>query len=287
MQVELIVKMLAEFGGFFWSKDGVRTKDSFRTLSSNWREAFMVFLEDYAFARQGSSPHYPQAAAIAVKEYPSKTPDDDFEQIVWQEFLKQIGAPASGKGANVQNNPLAPSFGNKISITALVSRLCDHDYNLVRWAKDGLRKQHVSEISGTLRGVRGLGSKITSLFLRDVATAFEMDELQLEPAKYLQPIDRWTRRGTEALAMLMRSPHPKGEEECAIIIVKASIKAGVCPSLVNAGLWVLGAWFAQTEAKFKDVLVNLDRLCQFLDEQRNNYIAKVKLLDKVMRSYRL
>lgn len=78
MSVTLTVGMLAKFGEFYWSQGGIRTRASFCNLAvGDWRTALAEFLESYAFERQGRSPHYPKAAAEAVREYKGNIPEAD------------------------------------------------------------------------------------------------------------------------------------------------------------------------------------------------------------------
>ena len=131
--------------------------------------------------------------------------------------------------------------------------------------------------------MRGIGPKITSFFLRDVVAAFEMDESTLEPARYLQPIDRWTRRGAEALAVLLGRRTPKSDGDCAGVIVESSQTIGISPSLVNTGLWIFGARFAQTEDTFRKALSNDDALREFLEQQRESLQKRVRFFNGVLR----
>jgi hypothetical protein len=238
---------------------------------------------DYALGR---SPYYPQAAARAVQAYKGSIPKEDFEEFVWQQFLREIEASSEGQGANVRNNPLAPSFHGLKSITSFVAGLGQWSHNLVVWTEEGLREGRIGHTYDELQQVRGVGPKIISLFLRDVVTAFEMNEFDLEPERYLQPIDRWTQRGAEVLASQMQKPKPKTGTECAEIIVEASRVVGVRPSLVNAGLWIFGALFAQTEAKFREVLTTPETLCQLLTDQSRAYVGRARFLDELPRNDR-
>lgn len=276
------VRMLAKFGEFYWSQYGNQCKDNFCKLASRkWKDALIEFLEEYAFERQGKPPKFPVKAAEAIREYKNDTPGDDFESDVWKNFCEKIGS-----SINKKNNPLAPSFGNKKSITSLIRSLDKKNYNIIRWAEDGIKNGSVRDISNELQSVRGMGPKISSLFLRDIVAAFELNESELEPEKYLQPIDIWTRRGAEVIAKQTDRLKPPNDEECAKIIVEASYKAGVPPSLVNAGMWIFGTKFAETEEKFQEVLANSDKLHQLLANQRDACMARVNFLDGLLNECR-
>lgn len=286
MSVIFTVKTLAKFGEFYWSQYGYDYKVTFRKKASGkWKDALAEFLENYAFERQGKPPQFPIKAAEAVREYKCDIPENNFESEMWKKFCEKIGASATGNGANAKNNPLAPSSGNKKSIVSLIQSLSKNDYNIVRWAKEGIENGDISDIYYELQSVRGLGPKITAFFLRDVVSAFEIKENDLEPAKYLQPIDIWTRRGAEALSYANeRHESLKNDTEFASIIVDASYKAGVSPSLVNAGIWIFGAKFAETKEEFREALENPDKLHRLLEKQSNVYKRKMDFLNELLRN---
>ncbi len=283
MRIDWVVKTIGEFGEFYWSKYGIRTKETTRALATDsWKRALSAFLEGYAFERQGRSPYYPQAARAAIRTYHGAIPGDKFVRSVWQEFLRLIKAPPSGKGANVSNNPLAPPYGGQDSITSLVCTLGDSDYNIIKWAKEGLEGGGIGVVFGKLRNVRGLGPKITAFFLRDIAAAFEMDELNMRPASYLQPIDRWTWRGAQVLAESMNREILVDERESAEVIVEASRMADIRPSMVNTGLWMLGAEFAGEKGGFREALKGRKELSAYLKDLRKYYQGRVQFLDRVL-----
>ena len=290
MPIDIAVAVLAEIGEFYWSPAYGRTRDAFCALEkSDWRAALVEFLRGYAFERQGRSPHYAEAAIAAVGLYKGSAPGNNFEAFIWQEFLHQIDVDADGKGAAVKVNPLAPYFRKQRSksITALISTLEGSQYNLVRWAAEGIRNGELGSISQQIRAVRGLGTKITAWFLRDVVMAFDMDETDLEPSALLQPIDVWTRRGASVLAglpqMLRYGQH--GDARAAAAIVEASRSSGVRATLVNTGLMMFGELFAPTPGSFEAALASPVALHRFLSEQKDAYAARTNFVSELLCAF--
>jgi hypothetical protein len=194
-----VAQSLAKFGEFYWSPlgPGTRTKIDFCALADgNWKEGLAVFLQHYAFERSGAPRYYSQYASEVVRTYQEEKPQADFKDIIWNNFLRLL----DGKLANDMHNPLNPSNAGKQSIISLVSSMEQYDYNIIRWARDNLNNRQPSKVFDELCGIRGIGEKIASFFLRDIAGAFMMDELNLDAAKYLQPMDIWTQLGAGALA---------------------------------------------------------------------------------------
>jgi hypothetical protein len=197
------------------------------------RAALALFVSFYAYERQGSSPNYARAAVDAVIRSPELSPP-----AVWREYKRLL----QDINLNVANNPLSPKgtpFARKggerktwqpsiIEFTASApSRR-----NLLTWAHEQLASGRMREAHSDLCGVNGLGPKIASFFLRDVATMH-----RLEPdsdRQLLQPVDVWVRR----LAKLTcgRGDLPN-DSTCAEAVVDASLAAGVSPERVNQGMW--------------------------------------------------
>jgi len=278
-----IGRVLAKFGELYWSPSaGLQERQAFRDGLQNWRTALALFLGKYAFERAGRSPRYPQAAAEAVRAYPHPIPRADLEAFLWHEFRRQI-AP---QPPNERVNPLAPSGGGSrdpISVAALVLELAPVDHNLVGWAKRGLEKRQARALTKELQSVRGIGAKIAAFFLRDVADAFRIEVLGLEEAVCLQPIDRWTRRGAEALAPLLGAPLPKRVEDCARVLIETGRRAGVRPTLVNTGIWVLAALFVRSEEGVRKVLEDRKALYNALKRWQKAHQARLIFLEEALR----
>jgi hypothetical protein len=90
-----------------------------------------------------------------------------------------------------------------------------------------------------MTSINGVGAKIASLFLRDVALVYG-----IEPQKsreLLQPIDVWVKRYVYRWAGKM------SDAKCAKWIVENCRLAGASPEKVNAGMWYFGALIAGDE----------------------------------------
>lgn len=301
MALESLVANVARLGEYYWTQDGEDRRIKLRNLASNeskkWKSALAEFLRTFAFEHQGKSPDFPLAAAEAVDEYDSDIPGPGFEDLIWEAFRQKIGLDTEGdddKGTAPNINPLRPTrVGRRKSITSFVSTLNSEDdnYNIFSWARRHLTPVKIGSASNDLQCVRGLGRKIASFFLRDAVAAFVQvkDEFELEPAEYLQPIDIWTRRGAEMLSMhLTGQSRPKrfdgdnreAYKKAAELLVSLSRSAGVRPSLVNAGLWILGAQFAQSSIAFRYALNNVDssNLRELIQRKVGSYQKKAEVL---------
>lgn len=260
-----VVGHLAE--ELFWQPPpmGFNDKTKIRESAMDWRESFSMFLSGYAFEHQGRSPHFAKNAVAALMAYPGKFPSNDFEERMWETFCRMY--PTNGKGVNRYNNPLykAPQ-GTLYTATGFVGSLGAYDHNLTKWASSLAREGRIKHAWDQLVRIRGVGHKIASLFLRDIVYAFGVDENSVGDKKYLQPIDRWTKRAAESLAVSIPTS-PKSYWEYAQVLVDVSEQAGVPCALTNSGLWTLGSQLVQDEEKYRILLQDIERLRSFLNER--------------------
>jgi hypothetical protein len=111
------------------------------------------------------------------------------------------------------------------------------------WVRDHLQEK-IQKAHSELVGVSGIGDKIASFFMRDVACHYGIFPLIEDDRKLLQPIDIWERRTVQ----LLREGEPsKNDRECQAFIVQNSKDAGCIPERVNQGIWYFCSQIADTE----------------------------------------
>jgi len=197
------------------------------------RQALALFLSFYAYERQGSSPNYAPAAVDAVMRASELSPS-----VIWREYKQLL----RGVNLNVANNPLSPEGTEFVrkggerktwqpSIIEFAASAPDRR-NLITWAREQLASERTRVAHSHLCQINGLGPKIASFFLRDVATTYV-----LEPdgdRHLLQPVDVWVRR----LASLTcgRGELPS-DSACAQAVVESALAVGASPERVNQGMW--------------------------------------------------
>jgi len=282
MELERAVQTVNRLAQIYWHPSGFQDREQIRSLVGDWRQAFKWFLSSYAFERQGRSPHYSGFAVRAIDLYDGKVPRQDFEKMLWCNFLKIGGFPDDATGTNRKNNPLSspPGKGHS-SASGLISSLEDFGFNIVQWAQSLAGSGNVETAWNELVAIRGINRKIASLYLRDIVDAFEIDENRVGGKKYLQPIDRWTERAAEALAEFLPTT-PNSYWELAEVLVEASERAKVRSTLTNTGLWILGAQLVGDPERFHDLLLRADQLRQFLSRQLRWYQGRAAILESVL-----
>ena len=217
--------------------------------SGRW-DSLGLFLVGYAFERQGRSGNYAPAAADVIDELKGDNLTPTIALVAWEDFKGRLG----GVNLNESNNPMAPqktSFkkGTKSYTTENVSAvqmvgaipepLAVHLLSLM--SEGRTNDAHV-----LLRTVNGVGSKIASFFLRDLA--WFAGTFPDENRELLQPVDTWVRRSAQ---LVTASGGKVSDREIAATIVSMSISAGVVPEQVNMGMWMFGALVAGSDYRFR------------------------------------
>jgi len=217
--------------------------------------ATMLFLEGYAFERQGRSPAFSPAAIEAIKMADRIKNPKDFPIIVWDNFRDLL----DNKGLNLKLNPLYPQYPlfhptDTCNCIWCVLKSC----NIIETSKNALAEGQTKAIWNQLKRIQGVGPKIASLFLRDVAIYYE-NELNLAdknrmPAddRYLlQPIDIWVHRIVVALNRQDMDEKTKYEDVAKWIVDNCSN-----PECCNQGMWYFGAKIAKTEFMLEKCLAD-------------------------------
>jgi len=280
MEAQITMRVIERFGDAYWGPAGVNKVEDFSSKIDRreWKGAIIKFLNGYAFERAGASPHYAPNAAQAVEEYDDDFDGSRFEEFVWTQFKSLLNLK-DDKGTNPRNNPLAISYGSEKSIATFLSEtIGGAEPNINSWAIELMKSGRADEAHKKLTQIRGIGPKIASFFLRDIAVAFELYEHDVRFSKSLQPIDRWTRWGAEAFASEMGMPNPKSTAKCQHVIIETSRQSGTDPLLINTGLWFLGSNFAESNIDFQEALKDLDGLQKLLNEAKSKLHEEAETL---------
>jgi hypothetical protein len=239
----------------------------------NW-QALACFLYGYAYERQGRSPSYAPAARDAILTLASQGASWDekhLAQRAWELYKGQLGS-----GLAEKTNPMCPKDtpyegGKKTTQPSAVEFVQEHlacvDYNIVRWAEKVLKDDKTREGHALLKSINGVADKIASLFLRDVALAYEITPSQSR--ELLQPIDVWVRRFVHPWAK--DKDKRLDNAQYAAWVVEKSREAGVLPEKVNAGMWYFGSRIAGSEYTLRKSLKDLASM----EEETGKYVSRM------------
>ncbi|MHB8526996.1 MAG: HhH-GDP family DNA glycosylase [Candidatus Acidiferrales bacterium] len=223
--------------------------------------ALGVFLEEYAFERQGRNPSFAHVASKVVEDF-SQTPlNDDSAQQCWNQFYELLKSEP-----NKVNNPMLPSTepgkgkatNGKKSAIEFALELAPK--GLVEWAKSMLANNKTEEAHARVREIRGIGPKISSFFLRDIACKYRT--FPTENRHLLQPVDTWVRRCVRLASGGNEPATEDRDREVAIWIVEHSKQ----PELANQGMWYFGAQVAGSEFRLSCALSSLHAANELMQE---------------------
>jgi hypothetical protein len=238
----------------------------YRNRQSNWIEALGFFLNGYAFERQGRSPEYAPVACEALTLLSAKAksgPSRVFANELWIKFctLGGYGTDADGakpappfKGANKKMNPLNPET-NTDTLT-ICRGLKDH--NLFSFAAVALKGNQIGQAHAKLDEIRGVGSKIASFFLRDVALDTGAEVRKLDNRDLLQPIDVWVRR----IARILSENRDAAIDDsvAATEMTRLADASGSCALLLNAGSWYFGSQVVASLREMPNALASAETI---------------------------
>ena len=201
-------------------------------VATNPWASLKFFLRGYAFERQGRSRDYAPAAVDAVQEVSDLPLRAVVATPVWDAFSRRL----DGQKLNHKNNPLCPQgcrYGEANQHTTVgksaVEMAADipGQQPLVAWSCTMLRSGAVRKAHKEIDAINGIGPKIASFFLRDVATHCGI-RLSKE-RESLQPIDTWV----QFVARQVSGDKKMTAKACARLIVGQTAE----PEQVDQGIW--------------------------------------------------
>jgi len=241
----------------------------------------------YAFARQGSSSDYSFAAIDTIKEFSGSPITSVDSNKVWLVFSNKL----KNESLNHKNNPMCPKNteyekilkGKKITLKVngfSIIEVIKHnleDESLVTWFKNLLELDKVRQAYDMLKTVNGIGDKIASFFLRDVAIIYN-----IAPKKdraLLQPVDTWIRFAVHSLSKNNRL----SDNECASFIVNNSSE----PEKANPGIWYFCAEIAgSSKFQVRLSMKNKDFMNSLTKQHLENLIRSSKAANKFIYIYK-
>jgi len=226
-----------------------RTQNACGTFRSNPFDSLRFFLLGYAFERQGSSRDFAAVANEVILE--ASKEGKDFSSLkakkIWNTFTKKLDEVKVKP--NYARNPLCPKgteYTNNKDNTKTVNQKCVielvqeelSNVGIVSFAKEKLNSDQVKEAYEILNKINGVGPKIASLFLRDVAIVMCDCKKISNNKELLQPIDTWIRYCVRAYAGNTKLTY----NECADFLINGTDE----PEKANQGIWYFCAQVAQS-----------------------------------------
>jgi hypothetical protein len=251
-------RLLARLGGSVFIPIHIWPyRAQFPSYDKHWIEALKLFLRAYAFERAGAPQSYKEGAVRALENCKDSLNTEEASEKVWDEFLRLLGPTPP----NRQRNPLNPNGTHGYdAVTFCKTRVAPDDQNLYLFSLRNLRTDNVRAAHDALRQIRGIGPKIASLFLRDIALENGVTDIGLHDRHLLQPIDVWLERTTQVLTGRNLKNQKAGQQ-----LNSLADEAGCCALRLNAGSWYFGSQVAQTEQMLRADLKNSQSVTSALE----------------------
>jgi len=261
--------------------------------------ALVCFLKNYAYERQGSPKAYSEIAVECVSRYKGEkeweVPTEKDAEILWN-YYKDIAKEEFNlikknkktgkeevkvnKSRNPMNNEKKDGIIDKLA-SENIQNLATHIRDLI--SKGNTQDAHyffvggkVGKESKPIRGIRGIGEKISSFYLRDIVYLAGLDEKNISDLYLLQPIDTWLE---QTLKILFKSDVPQKLKEKQTRIVDLCKESGVSSISFNQGAWVLGSQIAGEFKKFNRILNDYafaQKVIESHIEDKKEYLREVK-----------
>jgi len=226
--------------------------------------ALLNFVTFYSYERQGSPRAYRTIARRVlneifkgnIKKITQKEVDSAW--ILYDRIAKE---DYSGLGLNVTHNSLNSNKG-------VLKRLAEKDEsNIYNYAKILLKEGQVEKAYAYMASISGVGQKIASLYLRDIAY------IELEPAKHyhylFQPIDTWIEQAIKIILSYTsdKAPTRISYKNKKKLIVELCREAECSPIEFNQGAWFAGSVIAEDYGTLKDITENKEKAEELIMEK--------------------
>lgn len=236
-------------------------------------DSLSIFLEGYAFERQGTRPDYFPAGVDALlycKQQNNNNVTQAISNMIWQQFRQLLNK----QGLNHRNNPLYPStkpnnlqgIGNKLSIIEIVIQNNIGQNSFASYLKEQIENtKDIQNAFNLIISIRGIGPKIASFYLRDLSDVMNIKLENIQNRQLLQPVDIWVQRTVEILSNKPQSD----KRQVAQWVLDNSLPNCLSPERVNMGIWFFCSQIITSEYKLNRTLVNFNTAQDLLNDYRN------------------
>jgi hypothetical protein len=166
----------------------------------------------------------------------------DFDLLL-RDLLAVVGKGKVGKGRDAEM---------VVGIFRFVSQLPEQK-NLTRYSIAAIEQGDIQKIHDGFMGIRGIGPKIASLYLRDLVDIYDLEnKISPEDFGFLQPIDVWVRRVARKTGIV--GDEKLSDPDIQKDIVRVCRELGISALRFNQGAWYLG------KNAFEILVENLDSM---------------------------
>ena len=248
--------------------------------------ALEFFLDHFAYERRVKVEAYPAIAKRTLKAVFKDRLENiqliqtDAKQ-VWERY-EQIAAEEFELERNKLNWRLNPMFSDGGVLTKMANAENKGILNIANYVKALIEDEKTSKAYSFIISIRGIGPKIASFYLRDIAYLGKIDEKEIKEPFYLQPLDTWL---NQALSIMKKEKvnlkTNKERQDAQKMIVKLCKQADCSPIAFNQGAWFAGSQIAGERSKFKEIALGDTKIVEDYVEKQRHYFSEIeKALDR-------
>jgi hypothetical protein len=264
-----VATRLANFASIY--RNAYINGENFKRQFNDNYTALQCFLENYAYERQGSAKAYPLIAKQTIEKiFHGKLEKVTHSQITeaWATYTTIAAQDYNGLKTNASHNPMHNHQG-------ILSTMADYNVsNIANYVKKLIEEGNTKSAHTFLDGIRGIGTKIASFYLRDIVCLAEINENQIRDSFYLQPLDTWLE---QTFSLIMNKSNVSLEDKQKTF-VELCREAGCSSIAFNQGAWVLGSQIAGDFNTFKKIAFGEDskKTLLRLIEDEEAYLLEIK-----------
>jgi len=244
--------------------------------------ALRIFLDAYAFERQGAPNGYRNIAKECISErYKNvnkwQIPTQDDAEKIWERFKQK--AKEYNLGVNKKLNPL-----NKVNgIISLMS--ANTISNIAVKMKNMICNESAKDAFKLITTIKGIGEKIGAFYLRDIADLSIVNgdykkEKEITDLEYLQPIDTWLKQTFKIIFNYEEKNNKKMQSE----IVGLCRAAKVSSLTFNQCAWALGSQLAKNYKDLEMALKDNGHINKLIDKKLSELSNYQKTLNELKKS---
>lgn len=250
-------------------------------IENDWWEALQFFFSKvfYRGRRDFISEEVERRVIASLSRYFNNVDirDLEFDKLKegnWketrEELMKEIGKGKIGSALDIDLT---------ISTLTFVSSI--QDKNIVNHSVTNIRSGQIYKHYNELQRIRGMGPKVSSLYLRDLVSLFDLEEHLKNEQDFatVMPVDTWIRKITKSLRI---AGEKANDADIVSVLIKESEESNVSPILINQGIWYVGT--RSFETCFDRILKAVEEMKQGENVEASKHLVECARILEVLLS---
>lgn len=272
-------------------KNGLVYHEKFIRQFDNGYKALRVFLDTYAYARQGAAAAHPQIACECIsREYVDAQnwhkPTISEAKHLWSVYRKiamdSFNLLDKKTGKVKVNGDCNPMNSDKGIIFQLASNNIE---NIAGHVRTLIKNGNTHNAYDFIKSIKGIGDKIASFYLRDIAHfADDIEESDIVDVHLLQPIDTWLEQilkilfNSDIMKLSLRNKQKQ--------IVNLCREAKVSCLSFNQGAWLFGSQIAEDFERVESAITDTEKALLIIEkhiDKKQRYLHELSNVLKILK----